>query len=316
MSQISTNVASQRTNPHTTPEVPPMAAIQTWPDQTTVDDRTELRTPPPPPLVPVTGPGRLARLGPWALRAASLTAAIALWHLLTTNEVDVWLRFSRVPPPAEVVEAFRLQLSDGLHMHVLSSMQRILTGFLMAAAVGVSVGMMLARSARFSHVVRPLVEVVRPIPAIAWVPLAILVFPTSEQGIVFITFLAAFFPMVVSTLHAVRALPEVWEQAARTMGAGSWAVWSRILLPGILPGVFSGLSVAMGVAWICVISAEMISGQLGIGYFTWQSYGLLDYPGVIVGMLTIGLLGWLSAAVIELFGRRLTRWLPTGEGSR
>jgi len=164
--------------------------------------------------------------------------------------------------------------------------------------------------------VRPLIEVVRPIPAIAWVPLAILLFPTSEQGIVFITFLAAFFPIVVSTLHAVRALPSVWEEAACTMGAGRWFVWSRILLPGVLPGIFSGLSVAMGVAWICVISAEMISGQLGIGYFTWRSYGLLDYPGVIVGMLTIGFLGWQSAAIIELVGRRLTRWLPSAEGTR
>lgn len=317
MTQISTDVASQRPNPQTTPtEVPPMAVIHTWPDQTVAREDTEERSLPPARVVPGRVRRTLDRLGPWALRAASLAVAVGLWHLLTTNQVDVWLRFSRVPPPADVVDAFRLQLSDGLHAHVLSSMQRILTGFLAAGTIGVAVGMMLARSARFSDVVRPLLEVVRPIPAIAWVPLAILLFPTSEQGIVFITFLAAFFPVVVSTLHAVRALPDVWEQAARTMGAGPWAVWSRILLPGILPGFFSGLSVAMGVAWICVISAEMISGQLGIGYFTWQSYGLLDYPGVIVGMLTIGLLGWLSAAVIELVGRRLTRWLPTGEGSR
>lgn len=304
-------------------EVPAMATIHVWPDQTVGDhDTHDPTTAPPPPAPALPGTGQrarrrtLSRLGPWALRAASLAAVLALWHVLTTNQVDVWLRFSRVPPPADVVDAFRLQLSEGLHEHVLTSMQRILTGFFLAVLAGVSIGIMVARSARFSDVVRPVIEVVRPIPAIAWVPLAILLFPTSEQGIVFITFLAAFFPVVVSTLHAVRALPSVWEQAARTMGAGRWAVWSRILLPGILPGVFSGLSVAMGVAWICVISAEMISGQLGIGYFTWRSYGLLDYPGVIVGMLTIGFLGWQSAALIELVGRRLTCWLPARETNR
>lgn len=249
--------------------------------------------------------------GRWALRVASLLAALLVWHLLTANEIDLWLQFSRLPAPVEVFDALRLQLGSGLMDHVLKSMRRILLGFGLAAVVGVGLGMLIARSPRAADMVRPVLEVVRPIPAIAWVPLAILLFPTSEQGIVFITFLAAFFPVMVSTLHAVRAVPLVWEQAALTMGAGRATIWRQILLPGILPGVFSGLSVAMGVAWICVISAEMISGQLGVGYFTWRSYGLLDYPGVVVGMLTIGLLGWQSAAVIEVVGRRLTRWLPS-----
>jgi NitT/TauT family transport system permease protein len=252
----------------------------------------------------------------WLLRLGSLAIALGLWHLLTTNQVDLWLRFSRVPPPAEVLEALRVQLGAGLGTHVVSSMRRIVTGFVLAGVAGIGIGMLIARSPRFADAARPVLEVIRPIPAIAWVPLAILIFPTSEQGIVFITFLAAFFPVMVSTLHAVRALPAVWEQAALTMGARRRTIWSRVLLPGILPGVFSGLSVAMGVAWICVISAEMISGQFGVGYFTWRSYGLLDYPGVVVGMLTIGLLGWQSAVLIELTGRRLTRWLPSEERSR
>lgn len=271
----------------------------------------------PPPGRLIAGPRRLPRhrsiamAGHWMLRIASLTVALLVWHLLTVNDIDAWLRFSRLPSPAEVTSSFRVQLADGLLDHVLMSMQRILLGFTLAGIVGVGIGMLIARSPRAADIVRPVLEVVRPIPAIAWVPLAILLFPTSEQGIVFITFLAAFFPVMVSTLHAVRAIPLVWEQAALTMGARRSTIWRQVLLPGILPGVFSGLSVAMGVAWICVISAEMISGQLGVGYFTWRSYGLLDYPGVVVGMLTIGLLGWQSSAAIELLGRRLTRWLPS-----
>jgi NitT/TauT family transport system permease protein len=184
----------------------------------------------------------------------------------------------------------------------------------LATVTGVAVGVAVARSRIAADVLRPVLEVIRPIPAIAWVPLAILLFPSSEGGIVFITYLASFFPVMVSTTHAVRALPTVWEEAARTMGAGRFMVLGRVVLPGALPGIFSGLSVAMGVAWICVISAEMISGQYGIGYYTWQSYGLINYPGVIVGMLSIGLLGWQSAALVELAGRRCTRWLPRSEG--
>jgi len=165
----------------------------------------------------------------------------------------------------------------------------------------------------FANVIGPLTELARPIPAIAIVPVAILLFPTDEAGIVFITFLAAYFPIMVSTRHAVRALPTLWEDSVRTLGGGRWQVLTQVVLPGILPGVFGGLSVGMGVAWICVVSAEMISGRLGVGYRTWQAYTVLNYPDVFVGIITIGVLGFATAAAVELIGRRATRWLPHSE---
>lgn len=83
-----------------------------------------------------------------------------------------------------------------------------------------------------------------------------------------------------------------------------------VVLPGSLPGIFGGLSVGIGVSWICVISAEMISGEYGVGYRTWQDYTVVDYPGVFVGMATIGVLGWLTSTAVEVLGRRVTAWLP------
>jgi len=174
-------------------------------------------------------------------------------------------------------------------------------------------GILLGRSNAFANVFGPLTELARPIPAIAIVPVAILLFPSDEAGIVFITFLAAFFPIMVSTRHAVRALPTIWEESVRTLGGSRWDVLVRVVLPGILPGVFGGLSVGIGVAWICVISAEMISGRLGVGYRTWQAYTVLAYPEVFVGIITIGILGFTTSAAVELLGRRVTRWLPRGE---
>jgi NitT/TauT family transport system permease protein len=97
------------------------------------------------------------------------------------------------------------------------------------------------------------------------------------------------------------------------LGGSRADVLTQVVLPGILPGVFGGLSVGMGVAWICVISAEMISGRLGVGYRTWQAYTVLDYPQVFVGIITIGVLGFVTSAAVELVGRRATRWLPRGE---
>ncbi|WP_406175572.1 ABC transporter permease [Streptomyces sp. NBC_00996] len=255
--------------------------------------------------------GWLRRPAAVALAALPLAAAVLLWYLLTANDVVLWLRFDKLPGPVEVYDTLRIQLASGTYyLDLLASLRRILIGFGLAAVSGVAIGIAVGRSRLVQALVRPLIEVARPIPAIALVPLAILMFPTGEQGIVFITFFAAFFPVVVSTIHAMKTLPKVWEEAARTMGAGRVSVLAHVILPGAMPGIFSGLSVSMGVAWICVISAEMISGQFGIGYYTWQSYGLLDYAGVVVGMLSIGILGWGTAWLVERLGSRINRWLP------
>ncbi|GAA0356968.1 ABC transporter permease [Microbispora corallina] len=274
------------------------------------------------PAGPVVGHVRTGRRGrrgdpaSWAIRAASLLAAAGLWQLLTAADARIGLRFDRLPSPAEVVTELARQLGTGLYwLDLAQSVIRILTGFALAAVLGVGTGVLVARSRRAGDVLLPPLEVVRPIPAIAMVPIAILLFPADEQGIVFITFAAAFFPIMVSTRHAVRALPTLWEDAVRTLGGGRRRVLWNVVLPGALPGVLGGLSVGMGVAWICVISAEMISGELGVGYRTWRAYTVVDYPGVIVGMATIGVLGWVTSGAVELVGRRLTRWLPRAEGS-
>ncbi|GAA3949198.1 ABC transporter permease [Gordonia caeni] len=255
------------------------------------------------------GPGGLA--GAVLLPAIPIVLFIIAWHLLTTNGVVAWLRFDRMPTPAAVWDHFTGLLgSQAYYEDLFASLQRIILGFLLAAVVGITLGVLIGKSETARKTLRPSIEMIRPIPAIALVPLTILLFPSSEQGIVFITFFAAFFPVVVSTIHAIDSMPKVWEEAARTMGASQWTILRQVTLPGAMPGIFSGLSVAMGVAWICVVSAEMISGQFGIGYYTWQAYGLLDYAGVVVGMLSIGALGLLTAWIVERIGRRINNWLP------
>ncbi len=252
------------------------------------------------------------------VRLASVASAIVLWQLLTANDVRFGLRFDTLPTVTEIAAALVNRLGTPEYwLDLGQSLIRILTGFGIAAVVGVITGILLGRSTLFADILGPLTELARPIPAIAIVPVAILLFPSDEAGIVFITFLAAYFPIMVSVRHAVRALPTIWEDSVRTLGGGRLDVLRQVVLPGVLPGLFGGLSVGMGVAWICVISAEMISGRLGVGYRTWQAYTVLNYPDVFVGIITIGVLGFLTAAAVELIGRRTTRWLPRGEeGSR
>jgi NitT/TauT family transport system permease protein len=266
--------------------------------------------------VAVTATARRRGWPAWLVRIGSVAAVIALWQVLTANHVRLWLRFDTLPTVTEIASAFaRRVATEDYWLDLGQSLIRILTGFALAAVVGVVTGIMLGRSPRAANVFGPLVELARPIPAIAIVPVAILLFPTDEAGIVFITFLAAYFPIMVSTRHAVRALPTLWEDSVRTLGGNRWDVLTRVVLPGILPGVFGGLSVGIGVAWICVISAEMISGRLGVGYRTWQAYTVLAYPEVFVGIITIGVLGFVTSAAVELIGRRATGWLPRGQGT-
>ncbi|WP_433572146.1 ABC transporter permease [Streptomyces sp. CA-251247] len=249
------------------------------------------------------------------VRALSLAGALGLWQLLTAYDVNLWLRFEQFPTVTDVARAFGDRIGSGTYWQDLTdSLTRIVTGFVLAAVAGVAVGTAIARSRLAADLLGPVLEVLRPIPAIALVPVAILLFPSNEQGIIFITFTAAFFPVMVSTRHAVRALTPVWEEAVLTMGGGRARVLGSVVLPGALPGILGGLSVGIGVSWICVISAEMISGEYGVGYRTWQDYTVVDYPGVFVGMATIGLLGRLTSTAVEVLGRRLTRWLPRPAG--
>ncbi|MFE6037994.1 ABC transporter permease [Streptomyces sp. NPDC056452] len=254
--------------------------------------------------------------GRWSivLRALSLVAALGIWQLLTAFDINLWLRFEQFPTVTDVARAFGDRLgTDAYWQDLTDSLTRIVTGFALAAVLGITVGTAVARSRLACDLLGPVLEVIRPVPAIALVPVAILLFPSNEQGIVFITCTAAFFPVMVSTRHAVRALTPVWEEAVLTMGGGRWRVLGSVVLPGALPGILGGLSVGIGVSWICVISAEMISGEYGVGYRTWQDYTVVDYPGVFVGMATIGLLGWITSTAVELLGRQLTRWLPRTE---
>ncbi|MUL63272.1 ABC transporter permease [Mycobacterium sp. CBMA 234] len=250
----------------------------------------------------------------YAIQAASIASAVGIWQLLTAGHVRFWLRFDNLPTVTQIASTFVARLGATQYwLDLTQSVIRIVSGFGLAAVVGAAIGIALGRSRLFADIVGPLTELARPIPAIALVPVAILLFPTDEAGIVFITFLAAFFPIMVSTRHAVRALPTLWEDSVRTLGGSRWDVLRQVVFPGVLPGLFGGLSVGMGVAWICVVSAEMISGRLGVGYRTWQAYTVLDYPSVFVGIITIGALGFGTSAAVELIGRRLTRWLPRGE---
>jgi NitT/TauT family transport system permease protein len=271
------------------------------------------------------GPGRAAaaappRRGPVALwmremagryllRLASVALGLLLWQLLSSRGTDFILNFQNVPGPLQVWQVFAQLLRQKVfYVDILFSLRRIGIAYLLATVLGVGLGSLMGRSRVAQDLVTPYIEILRPIPAVAWIPLAILMLPTEESSIVFITFLGAFFPIVINTVVGVGQTPKNLLQAARSLGAGNAAILWHVVLPSALPSITAGLAVGMGVAWFSLLAGEMISGQYGIGYFTWNAYSLVEYPQIIVGMLCIGGLGTLSTHLVRLATRPLLRW--------
>jgi NitT/TauT family transport system permease protein len=234
---------------------------------------------------------------------------VLAWYLATRFKLDLYVRFGNIPTPDMVLQhASALLHTARFYDNMFISVRRILLGFGIAAVAGIGLGLLVGRYRLVHELTLPVLELLRPIPAIAWVPMSIMLWPSNETSIVFITFLGSFFPILVNTVHGVRAIDGVLVRAARCLGAGEAALFREVILPGSLPHIFTGLSVGMGVAWVSLIAAEMISGQFGIGYFTWEAYSLIQYADIAIGMIVIGVLGLACSGAIRAIGRLMMRW--------
>ena len=247
--------------------------------------------------------------GSFIIGALSLSLGIVFWYLATEHNVNLFINFENVPSPVKVGAAFLMHLGDSeFYIHIAVSIRRILIAYSIAVILGVIIGVIVGRSQLARSAILPYIEIIRPIPAVAWIPMAILMWPTEESSIVYITFLGALFPIILNTLHGVEQTPDVLVRAARSLGASKFAVFLHVVLPAALPSIAAGLAIGMGISWFSLLAGEIISGQYGIGYFTWNAYSLINYPDIVVGMLIIGGLGTLSTFLIKLMMKPALRW--------
>lgn len=289
----------------------------------------ERRNVSPPPVVAEEEPSAVRRMRPLLDRVTrehvisallamlSVGTMFAIWYLGTKYRVEFYIRFKNVPTPFEVMQqALEVGLSNKFLVNVGYSIRRILAGFAIAIAIGVPLGLMIGRYKRLANLFMPPIEILRPIPAIAWVPISIMLWPNNEVAIVFITFIGAFFPILLNTVHGVNSLDGVLIRAGRVLGANQFQMLWNVILPGTLPHIFTGLAVGMGVAWVSLIAAEMISGQFGVGYFTWEAYSLVNYAAIVLGMITIGVLGLACSGIIRALGKVVMPWLAFAPGAK
>lgn len=238
-----------------------------------------------------------------------LAAFFLFWQAVTgLGIVDGFL----LPSPLDVAKALWDMAVDGsLWVHLAASLQRVAVGFLLACVVGLALGLVCGWWRTVSDFVRPVVEALRPIPPLAWIPITILWFGLGDAASYFLVFLGAVFPAFVATYTAVRGLDRNQMNAALCLGAKPWQLFVDVLIPASLPVILPGLRIALGVGWMCVVTAELIAAQTGLGYLIQQSRMLFQINNVVAGMVTIGLVGFAMSAILERIERRVNAWAPS-----
>lgn len=232
-----------------------------------------------------TSRSRAATLG---LPLAVAAVFLATWHLA--------VRFSGgdlFPTPLEVLKGIGELARKGLLVkYITASLFRVTIGFGLAVLVGVPLGLLLGWFQRLFVAFNPLIQVFRPISPIAWIPIAILWFGVDDRAPIFLIFLASVFPITVSAMAAVQNIQQVYIRAARNYGLGRTELFRRVIFPATLPQVLTGIRIALGVAWLVVVAAEMIAVNSGLGYLIIDARNAgKRYDLVVAGMVMIGLIG-------------------------
>ena len=250
---------------------------------------------------------------PYLMAAGILLWLFVYWLLCEGLALP---RFEKIPGPLIVLKDWlSTEPSQGMsvftpeyYTHILVSCRRILIAFMLATALGVPLGLFMGWSRVIKDYTFPVLETLRPIPIMAWVPLAILIFQGYETPVIFLATLASFFATALNTMLGVQSIDESYFRAAGCLGSSRWDIFRHVVVPGALPFVFTGLQISIGVAWFSLVAAEMVSGDFGLGYLILSSYMNSVTVPMVIGMLTLGFVGWFSSALVRLVGNRLMQW--------
>ena len=286
----------------------------------TVEDSVATVAPVAVQAAPVAAPAKaprgalLKRLRPTLLALIVPVLFVVVW------QVGVKLGGSRlIPPPTEVAimmwdfavggiwdDAF----SRTLHIHLLMSMARVYGGFALACLAAIPLGLMIGRVAIVRQMLDPVLQILRPIPVTAWLPLSMIIFGLGSTSAFSLVFLGAFYPVLLNTIFGVRNVDGKLFEAASMLGCKGSNMFRRVVLPAALPSIFTGLRLGLGFAWVVIVVGEMTGVQQGLGAVIMDARTLSRTDLVICGMIVIGIAGFLSDKAIVAVNRRLLRWSP------
>jgi len=238
---------------------------------------------------------------------------ILIWQGLSSIQV---IPSYKLPSPVEILLGFRDLLIIGvppgnlLHNHVLYSLYRVALGYAIAALLAIPLGLLMGWSPGLMRMIRPLFELVRPIPPLAWIPIAILWFGIGIKSAAFIIFLGAFFPILLNTISGVLSIHPILIEAARTLHAKEKDIFLKVLLPGAVPSIFVGMRIGIGIGWMTLVAAEFtgVKEGYGLGYMIMTARDIQRPDEILAGMLVIGVIGLLIDIGLRAIESKMIKW--------
>jgi nitrate/nitrite transport system permease protein len=220
-----------------------------------------------------------------------------------------------LPGPIETAPTFWELVSDpfydngpndkGIGLQLMASLQRVFKGFLLASVVAIPLGILIGASPISRRLLDPIVQVLRPVSPLAWFPIGLVAIGSTENAAIFVIFICTLWSTVINTAMGVSSIPESHKQVSRVFRFDRWRYLTRVVLPHSLPFIITGLRLSMGIAWLVIVAAEMLSGGTGIGFWIWDSYNALNYERVLSAILIIGVVG---LALDRLFAMAAARF--------
>ncbi|ELY2905935.1 nitrate ABC transporter permease [Cronobacter dublinensis] len=195
---------------------------------------------------------------------------------------------------------------QGIGWNVLASLSRVAVGFGLAALLGIPLGFLIGRFTFLGRMFNPLIALLRPVSPLAWLPIGLLLFQKAEPASSWTIFICSIWPMVINTAEGVKRIPEDYLNVARVLQLSEWTVMRRILFPAVLPAVLTGVRLSIGIAWLVIVAAEMLTGGLGIGFWIWNEWNNLNVENILIAIVIIGVVGLLLEQGLMLIARRFS----------
>ena len=234
---------------------------------------------------------------------------VFLWAAVSYYRVDL-------PGPVATWEAAKILFADpfyqngpndqGIGWNILRSLGRVGTGFGMAALIGIPLGFMLGRFRFLNDMASPIISLLRPVSPLAWLPIGLLVFKAAEPASIWVIFISSIWPIIINTAVGVSQVPQDYLNVARVLNLSEWKVFTKILFPSVLPYLLTGIRLSIGVAWLVIVAAEMLTGGVGLGFWVWDEWNNLNVAHIIIAIFVVGVVGLLLEQMLILIARRFS----------
>ncbi len=263
----------------------------------------------PPPKRPVSV--RLLRIAAVVLPPVlGILLFIGLWAIIAQTSND------RLPGPLKTWASAVQLFSDpfyqkgpndqGIGWNIISSLKRVGIGFGLAALVGIPIGFLIGRVAFLNAMLSPLISLLRPVSPLAWLPIGLLVFKAANPAAIWVIFISSIWPMIINTSVGVSRVPQDFLNVAKVLNLSEWKIMTKILLPATLPYILTGIRLSIGVAWLVIVAAEMLTGGVGIGFWVWDEWNNLNVEHIIIAIFVVGIVGLLLEQALILVAKRFS----------